>query len=200
MTARGENGPVLRCRGVKKAFRQGRGETLQALDGVSLEIGRGKLAVLVGPDGAGKTTLIRLIAGLMAADEGELTVLGANVATDPQQVQNRLAYMPQRFGLYEDLSVQENLDLYADLHGVTPLNARSGIPPSGNDRAGSFLRPTGRPTLRRHETETGAGVHVDPRARVPAAGRAHGGRGPAFAQGTVADYPRSGPSKGSRCS
>ncbi|MGO8705284.1 MAG: ATP-binding cassette domain-containing protein [Candidatus Brocadiia bacterium] len=128
MTARRENGPVLRCRGVKKAFRQGRGETLQALDGVSLEIGRGKLAVLVGPDGAGKTTLIRLIAGLMAADEGELTVLGANVATDPQQVQNRLAYMPQRFGLYEDLSVQENLDLYADLHGVTPSERKERYP------------------------------------------------------------------------
>ena len=76
------------------------------------------LTALVGPDGAGKTTLIRLAAGLMTADSGELQVLGMNVAANPQQVQSRIGYMPQRFGLYADLSVQENLDLYADLHGV----------------------------------------------------------------------------------
>jgi ABC-2 type transport system ATP-binding protein len=74
---------------------------------------------LVGPDGAGKTTLLRMMAGLMQADQGRLEVLGIDVATDPQAVQDRISYMPQRFGLYEDLSVQENLDLYADLHGVT---------------------------------------------------------------------------------
>ncbi|HEU5464286.1 MAG TPA: ATP-binding cassette domain-containing protein, partial [Candidatus Binatia bacterium] len=79
----------------------------------------GELTALVGPDGAGKTTLIRLAAGLMAADSGELTVLGMDVSNKAQVVQERLGYMPQRFGLYEDLTVQENLDLYADLHGVT---------------------------------------------------------------------------------
>jgi ABC-2 type transport system ATP-binding protein len=77
------------------------------------------LTALVGPDGAGKTTLLRLIAGLMTADSGELEVLGINVAADPQTIQNRIGYMPQKFGLYEDLSVQQNLDLYADLHGIT---------------------------------------------------------------------------------
>src|SRR5262249_320307 len=65
-----------------------------------------------------KTTLIRLIAGLMPADSGTLTVLGREVAADPQAVQDRIGYMPQKFGLYEDLSVQENLDLYAALHGI----------------------------------------------------------------------------------
>jgi ABC-2 type transport system ATP-binding protein len=89
-----------------------------ALDDVSLGVSAGSLTALVGPDGAGKTTLLRLAAGLLAPDAGTLTVLGIDVARDPQAVQDRISYMPQRFGLYEDLSVQENLDLYADLHGV----------------------------------------------------------------------------------
>ncbi len=92
--------------------------TIVALDDVSLRVEAGSLTALVGPDGAGKTTLLRLAAGLLAPDSGGLTVLGIDVARDPQAVQDRISYMPQRFGLYEDLSVQENLDLYADLHGV----------------------------------------------------------------------------------
>ncbi|HBT4671654.1 TPA: ABC transporter ATP-binding protein [Klebsiella pneumoniae] len=90
----------------------------RALDGLTLNIRAGELTALVGPDGAGKTTFQRLIAGLYAPTSGSLTVLDTDVVTDPQSVQNRISYMPQRFGLYEDLSVQENLDLYADLHGV----------------------------------------------------------------------------------
>ncbi|HBT4828834.1 TPA: ABC transporter ATP-binding protein, partial [Klebsiella quasipneumoniae subsp. similipneumoniae] len=90
----------------------------RALDGLTLSIRAGELTALVGPDGAGKTTFQRLIAGLYAPTSGSLTVLDTDVVTDPQSVQNRISYMPQRFGLYEDLSVQENLDLYADLHGV----------------------------------------------------------------------------------
>ena len=89
-----------------------------ALDRVSLSVPRGQLTALVGPDGAGKTTLMRMMAGLLAPDEGSLHVLGLDVTRDAQAVQDRISYMPQRFGLYEDLSVQENLDLYADLHGV----------------------------------------------------------------------------------
>lgn len=91
---------------------------LRALDGLTLSIRAGELTALVGPDGAGKTTFQRLIAGLYPPSSGTLTVLGTDVSRDPQSVQNRISYMPQRFGLYEDLSVQENLDLYADLHGV----------------------------------------------------------------------------------
>ncbi len=83
-----------------------------------MQVRAGELTALVGPDGAGKTTLMRMIAGLLKPDAGSLQVLGIDVATDPQSVQDRISYMPQRFGLYEDLSVQENLDLYADLHGV----------------------------------------------------------------------------------
>src|SRR5205823_10824653 len=119
MSAAGGNAPVLLGRDVRKVFRRDTGEVVRALDGVSLEADPGTLTALVGPDGAGKTTLIRLVAGLMPADAGELKVLGVEVAADPQQVQERIGYMPQRFGLYEDLSVRENLDLYADLHGVS---------------------------------------------------------------------------------
>ena len=89
-----------------------------ALSELSLEVPAGSITALVGPDGAGKTTFIRLAAGLLRPDRGSLQVLGLDVARHPQAVQDRIGYMPQRFGLYEDLSVQENLDLYADLHGV----------------------------------------------------------------------------------
>ncbi|MES2257857.1 MAG: ATP-binding cassette domain-containing protein [Pseudomonadota bacterium] len=99
------------------------GRGVHALRDVSLSVPAGALTALVGPDGAGKTTLLRLAAGLMTASAGSLYVLGIDVARHPQQVQDRISYMPQRFGLYEDLSVQENLDLYADLHGV-PRDAR----------------------------------------------------------------------------
>jgi pyoluteorin transport system ATP-binding protein len=119
---------VLIGRDIKKTFRRDGGEVVQALDAVSLEVEHGTLTALVGPDGAGKTTLIRLAAGLMTADSGELKILGVDVAADPQQVQDRIGYMPQKFGLYEDLSVQENLDLYADLHGVTAGERRERYP------------------------------------------------------------------------
>ena len=109
------NGEHLRRTFVVKESKQ----RVVALDDVSLEVPAGKLTALVGPDGAGKTTLLRLAAGLLVPDSGTLTVLGIDVVRDPQAVQDRISYMPQRFGLYDDLSVQENLDLYADLHGVS---------------------------------------------------------------------------------
>jgi ABC-2 type transport system ATP-binding protein len=113
-------GRSLHKRFTLKASKQG----VRALDGVSLEMPAGTLTALVGPDGAGKTTLLRLMAGLMRADEGELRVLGIDVSANPQAVQDRISHMPQRFGLYDDLSVQENLDLYADLYGVSASQRR----------------------------------------------------------------------------
>jgi ABC-2 type transport system ATP-binding protein len=128
MSTAGGNMPVILGRNLRKTFRRGASEVVQALDGVSLAADYGTLTALVGPDGAGKTTLIRLAAGLMMADAGALQVLGVDVAVDPQQVQARIGYMPQKFGLYEDLSVQENLNLYADLHGVTAAERRERYP------------------------------------------------------------------------
>lgn len=92
---------------------------ISAIVDLNMQINKGELTALVGPDGSGKTTLLRLIAGLYKATSGSLNVLGIDVSKNPQAVQDRISYMPQRFGLYEDLSVQENLDLYADLHGVS---------------------------------------------------------------------------------
>jgi len=108
------------ARDLRKHFTAPGGGHLDALAGISLSVRAGQLTALVGPDGAGKTTFLRMVAGLLPADGGSLQVLGLDVAAQPQQVQDRIGYMPQRFGLYEDLSVQENLDLYADLHGVAP--------------------------------------------------------------------------------
>ena len=103
---------------VSKSFHSD-GRKVQAVDDISLSIKPGQVTGLIGPDGAGKTTLMRLAAGLLIPDSGQIQVLDMNVLTRPLDVQSEVGYMPQRFGLYGDLSVQENLDLYADLHNVT---------------------------------------------------------------------------------
>ena len=89
-----------------------------AIDGLTTTIKAGQVTGLVGPDGAGKTTLMRLIAALMLPSGGALNVCGFDVVTQAAQIHETIGYMPQRFGLYEDLSVMENLTLYADLRGV----------------------------------------------------------------------------------
>ncbi len=89
-----------------------------ALDAISFEIKGGQVTGIAGPDGAGKTTLMRLLAGLLIPTQGKLTVCGFDTVQDPIGLHHSIGYMPQRFGLYEDLSVLENLTLYADLRGV----------------------------------------------------------------------------------
>ena len=103
--------------GVSKRFLTG-SLVVNALQSVDISIQQGKVTGLIGTDGAGKTTLMRLALGLLRADEGQIHALDINVLEQPLEVQSSVGYMPQRFGLYEDLSVQENLDLYADLQGV----------------------------------------------------------------------------------
>ena len=98
-------------RGIVKRF-----DEEAALDGVDFAVEAGAITGLVGPDGAGKTTLIRILAGLMTPDAGEVEVLGGS----PQGAVAEIGYMPQRFGLYEDLTVRENLDLYAAVRGLAP--------------------------------------------------------------------------------
>mgnify|MGYP001546092001 CR=1 FL=1 len=80
---------------------------LEALTSLSFSVGRGELFGLVGPDGAGKTTLLRILAGVLRPTEGEARVLGISLTGDPERAKPHLAYMPQRFGLYEDLTVQD---------------------------------------------------------------------------------------------
>lgn len=86
-----------------------------AIDNLSLDIEKGKITGLIGADGAGKTTLIRLIIGLLLPDKGEIDILGLNPFTQKPELVSKIGYMPQKFGLYEDLTVIENLRLYADL-------------------------------------------------------------------------------------
>ena len=117
------NRPALRCRGLSKQFIAGR-RRITALDAIDLEVDAGRICGLIGSDGAGKTTLLRLAAGLLLPEAGSIEVLGRDVGRETLAVQESIGYMPQRFGLYEDLTVQENLELYADLQGV-PAAARA---------------------------------------------------------------------------
>lgn len=94
------------------------GKSVNALQNVNINIEEGKITALIGPDGAGKTTFLRMVCGLLFPTGGTLHVLGEDITKNPQAVQDQLSYMPQKFGLYEDLTCQENLDLYADLHGI----------------------------------------------------------------------------------
>jgi ABC-2 type transport system ATP-binding protein len=101
---------------------------LTAVDRLNIDVSRGEIFGLVGPDGAGKTTTLRLLCGLMDATSGSASVAGHDVAREPQAVKDRIGYMAQRFGLYTDLSVDENMDFYADLFGVTRAERNSMIP------------------------------------------------------------------------
>jgi drug efflux transport system ATP-binding protein len=91
---------------------------VRAVDHLSFNVSTGEIFGLVGPDGAGKTTTLRMLAGVMPSDEGKAIVAGFDVGLDPEGAKHHLSYMPQRFGLYEDLTVDENIRFYADLFGV----------------------------------------------------------------------------------
>lgn len=90
-----------------------------ALDSVTLTVNSGGVVGLVGPDGAGKTTLLRLVSGLLTPDAGQMTILGLDPSGASGALRESVGYMPQRFGLYEDLTVLENLELYSDLRGIS---------------------------------------------------------------------------------
>ena len=103
------------------------GSATDALVDVSAPIPSSRITGLVGPDGAGKTTLMRLMAGLLHPTAGRLSVDGFDPLAAGDELRSRLGYMPQKFGLYEDLTVQENLDLYADLRGVVGAERRASF-------------------------------------------------------------------------
>src|SRR5689334_24133763 len=105
--------PIIETRGLTRTF-----GALTAVDRLDLSIAPGEIFGLVGPDGAGKTTTVRLLCGLLGPTSGDIRVAGVDVARDPQAVKDHIGYMAQRFGLYGDLSVEENMIFYADLFGI----------------------------------------------------------------------------------
>jgi ABC-2 type transport system ATP-binding protein len=138
----GETLPVIRCEAVSRRF----GDRT-AVDRLSFDVLRGELFGIVGPDGAGKTTTLRVLAGVLPPTTGDALVLGVSVARDPERIKPHIAYMAQRFGLYEDLTVRENIEFYADLYGVPArergarlerLYAFSGLHPFERRLAGAL--------------------------------------------------------------
>ncbi|MFB3881259.1 MAG: ABC transporter ATP-binding protein [Armatimonadota bacterium] len=104
---------AVRARGLRKRF-----AALTAVDGIELAVRPGEIFGLVGPDGAGKTTTMRMLCGLLDPTEGEADVAGYDVRRQPEQVKRRIGYMPQRFSLYGDLTVSENLLFFANIYHV----------------------------------------------------------------------------------
>ncbi len=110
---------IIEIDSLKKHF----GET-KAVDGVTIHIAKGEMFGLVGPDGAGKTTTIRTLCGLMTPTEGTVRLLGLDVVADKRKIQNRVGYLSQKFSLYGDLSIDENIEFFADVHGVPEYKKR----------------------------------------------------------------------------
>lgn len=115
-------------------------DSTKAIENLSLDIEKGKITGLIGADGAGKTTLIRLIIGLLLPDSGQIEVLNLNPFTQKTELTPKIGYMPQKFGLYEDLTVIENLKMYTVLKGVNDNNVQSTRIHSGLKDIGSPLR------------------------------------------------------------
>lgn len=105
--------PAVHAAGLCKKYKN-----VTAADNVSLTVKKGDIYGLIGPDGAGKTTVLRMLAGILPPDGGEASVCGFSCVTEQDSVKNHIAYMSQRFGLYPDLTVGENIRFYADLYGV----------------------------------------------------------------------------------
>jgi ABC-2 type transport system ATP-binding protein len=133
---------LIRVEGLVKRFAD-----VTAVDRLSLSVNRGEIFGLVGPDGAGKTATMRMLAGVMRPDAGAIVIDGIDAVADPEAAKPHLSYMPQRFGLYEELTVDENIRFYADLFEVPPalrreradrLLAASGMTSFGRFKAGTL--------------------------------------------------------------
>ena len=124
MTAERANGgaPKIRLRGVRKAF-----GPKKVLDGVDLEVGTGESVVVIGGSGTGKSVTLKCILGLLTPDSGEGTVLGLDVIRQAGLIKRRVGYMTQKFSLYEDLTVMENLQFLAAIHELPRVQARARI-------------------------------------------------------------------------
>lgn len=112
--------------------------SLTALDSVSFSVAEGELFGLIGPDGAGKSTLYRILTTLMLPDSGRASVMGHDVVTDYRQLRREIGYMPEHFSLYQDMSVRENMEFFATLFGVNVKDSFEMIAPIYNPQLSKF--------------------------------------------------------------
>jgi ABC-2 type transport system ATP-binding protein len=151
--------PIIRARHLSRSFGD-----LVAVRDVSFDVEPGEIFGIPGPNGAGKSTTIRMLCGILDPTGGDGTVVGFDLRRDPERIKQHIGYMTQRFSLYEDLTVVENLRFYAGLYGV-PRRARRAH--RGGARAGRARRPARpdrRHTIRRLETARRARLGDDPQA------------------------------------
>ncbi|HEV8150332.1 MAG TPA: ABC transporter ATP-binding protein [Gemmatimonadales bacterium] len=118
----GQTQDAIVTRGLRKSF-----GNLVAVENLDLRVLRGEIFGLLGPNGSGKTTTIRMLTGLLPPSAGQAEVVGIDVVKSPEQVRRRIGYMSQRFGLYDDLTVRENLEFYAGLYGLAGEERRSRV-------------------------------------------------------------------------
>jgi ABC-2 type transport system ATP-binding protein len=138
--------PAILANGLTKRF-----PGIRAVDSLSFDVRPGEIFGLVGPDGAGKTTSLRMLAGILPPDAGTASIAGVDVVRNPEGAKQFLSYMPQRFGLYEELSVDENIRFYADLFGVKRAERES--------RSTELLRAAGMSEFRsRHAGNLSGGM------------------------------------------
>jgi len=107
-----------------KVFEDDGGKSVVAVDHLSLSIERGEIFTLVGPDGAGKTTTLRMMCGVLAPTQGMVTLLGLDIRKDKEKIKNLIGYLSQRFSLYGDLTIEENMDFFAEIHKVKDYRTR----------------------------------------------------------------------------
>src|SRR5262245_16217907 len=106
-------GAAIETRGLRKIF-----GPLVAVESLDLDVRQGEIFGLLGPNGSGKTTTIRMLTGLLPPTSGSAQVVGIDIVKTPERVRRRIGYMSQRFGLYDDLTVRENLEFYAGMYGL----------------------------------------------------------------------------------
>ncbi len=110
---------IIQLNGITKNFKH-----IKALDNISFHVGKGELFGIVGPDGAGKTTLMKILCGVEIEYDGELLIFGRNATKNRREINKRIGYLSQRFSLYGDLTIDENIEFYARIHGVKNFKQR----------------------------------------------------------------------------